>query len=421
MAADRGSRRGGRGEEMEPGVSPAPLEGLRVLDLGWTWAGPYAGMILCDLGADVIKVETSTRIDMLRFSGAFSEGERHPERSAWHGSTNRGKRSLTIDLKQPEGRQLVLELAGICDAAIENFAPRVLPDLGLGYEDLSAANPRLVLLSLSAHGATGPDAEYIAYGDHLTYASGLASVIGHPDDSPTPINTFYGDPVAGMFGALALLAAVEEAELTGAGRHLEYSQVEGLLSMIPGCFARRGAGQVVERSADKSPSSAPHGFYRCAGDDAWVAIAVEDDAGWSEVRTLMRAAEIDVTDLDTLDERKSQEAALDAAVTAWTSRLSPWEVTRACQDVGVAAYPMIDSARLVRDLHLHEREFFQWVDHPVMGPSPIPGVVFRVGDDGARVRGPAPLMGEHNEDVLIGLLGLDRREVDRLEREGVVR
>ena len=215
LARDRRSHhRAGRAAVAESGVTGGPLEGTRVLDFGWTWAAPYCGMILTDLGADVIKVETSRRLDMLRFSGACADGVHDSERSGWYSATNRGKRSITIDMKHPEGRRLVIDLVAISDAAIENFSPGVLDRLGLGWEDLSAVNPAIVLLSLSAYGATGPEHEYVAYGDHLGYASGFASVIGHPDDGPTPINTFYGDPVAGMYGALAVVAALEERELT---------------------------------------------------------------------------------------------------------------------------------------------------------------------------------------------------------------
>ena len=296
----------------------------------------------------------------------------------------------------------------------------MLPGLGLGFEDLTAANERFVLLSLSAYGSTGPEKDYVAYGDHLTYASGLASIIGHPDDGPTPINTFYGDPVAGMNGAMAVLAALEESERTGQGRHLEYSQVEGLLSMIPGPLARRSAGHDVERLVDKSATMAPHGFYRCAGDDAWVAVAVEDDNRWAALRALLRGAGAVVDDLPTLGERKAQEAALDAVVSAWTAVLSPWEVTNRCQDVGVAAYPMMTVARIAWDAHLRERGFLVWTNHPVSGPTPVPGVLFRVGDGGAQVRGHAPMVGEHNEEVIVGLLGVTPERYAQLVADGAV-
>lgn len=400
-----------------------PLDGVRVLDLGWTWAGPYAGMILTDLGADVIKVESTLKIDVLRWSGAFADGLRHPERGGYYAACNRGKRSVTINLKHPEGRQLVLDLAAISDLALENFAPRVLPQLGLGWDDLRTVNPRLVMLSMSAYGASGPETEYVAYGDHLLYASGMTSIIGHPDDPPTPIGTYYGDPVAGMFGALGLVAALDERDRTGVGQHLEYAQVHGLVAMMPGAMMSAASGAEVPRLVDKSTTASPHGFYRCAGDDAWVAIAVEDDAQWTRLRSLLVHAAVDIGAVEshaTVAGRKADEAAVDAAVGVWTATHSPWQVTTACQAIGVAAYPLMNAARLAWDLHLRERDFFQWVDHPVMGPGPLTGVTFRMSGDGARVRGRAPMMGEHNEEVFLGLLGLSRARYEALVAAGAI-
>jgi benzylsuccinate CoA-transferase BbsF subunit len=403
-----------------PFMADGPLAGIRVLDLAWTWAGPFASMILCDLGADVVKVESTGRVDVLRLSGAFSDNLRDYERSGYHTACNRGKRSVSLDLKHPDGRQLVLDLARISDVAVENFSPGVLDRLGLGWDDLSAQNPALVMLSSSAYGATGPEHDYVAYGDHLLYASGMTSVIGHPDDPPTPMGTFYGDPVAGMFGALTILAAVAERDRTGRGQHVEYSQVEGLLATMPGPLMATSAGDAVPRLVDKSPAMSPHGFYRCAGDDAWVAIAAEDDDAWSALRALLAVDGVDTPTWPALDERKADEAAVDAAVNRWTGARSPWQVTTACQDVGVAAFPLMSAPRLVWDHHLHARGFFEWVAHPVQGPAPIPGVVFRVGDGGARVRGPAPTLGQHNEEIVMGLLGVDRARYEALIASGAI-
>ncbi len=398
----------------------SPLSGVRVLDLGWTWAGPFAGMLLTDLGADVIKVESGQRIDVLRWSGSFADGVRDYERSGYNNSCNRGKRSVTIDLKHPDGRQLVLDLVARCDVVIENFSPRVLPALGLGWDDLAAANPGLVMVSLSAYGSSGPESSYIAYGDHLMYASGMTSVTGHPDDPPTPIGTFYGDPVAGIYGALAVLAALAEKDRTGLGQHLEYAQVEGLVSMMPGALMAASRGDDVPRPVDKSPDLAPHGFYRCAGDDTWVAVAVEDDNRWMALRAVLLASGHHVDELPTLAARKANEDSLDEVLQAWTASRSPWQVTTACQAVGVAAFPLMNAARLLWDHHLHQRDFFAWVEHPVTGPGPIPGVLFRVGEEGARVRGSAPLLGHHNEEVFCGLLGLTADRYRQLVASGAI-
>jgi len=248
----------------------------------------------------------------------------------------------------------------------------------------------------------------------------MTAATGHPDDPPTPIGTFYGDPVAGIYGALGLLAALHERDRTGVGRHLELAQVEGILSMMPGPLMQASIGDTPLRSGDKSPLMAPHGFYRCAGQDTWVAIAVEDDARWADLRSLLRSAGHTPDEWSTLRARKAEEVELDRVVSGWTASLSPWQVTTSCQSAGVAAYPMMDAARLAWDHHLHQRDFFQWVEHPVTGPGPIPGVVFRVGDGGARVRGPAPTIGQHNEEVLCGLLGLTPDRYRQLVDSGAI-
>jgi benzylsuccinate CoA-transferase BbsF subunit len=402
------------------GTRDAPLAGVRVVDLGWSWAGPYAGMLLAGLGADVVKVESTRQVDVLRFSGAFADGVRHHDRSGFFHAANAGKRSCTIDLKHPRGRELLLELVRRSHVVVENFTPRVLPSLGLGWSDLSAANPAVVLLSMCGYGSTGPDARYLAYGDHLLFASGLASVTGFDADPPTPIGTFYGDPVAGTYGALAVLAALAEAERTGRGRHLEYAQVEGLVSLIPTAVMRASAGTPVPRLGDRSAQTSPHGFHRCQGEDVWVAVACRDDRDWAALAGLLAADGVVVPDVPTVAGRLARDDEVAAAVSSWTATRSADQVVAACQAAGVPAHRLMDARDLVFDAHLAARRFFTVADHPVMGAGAICGLPFRVGEHGARQRGTAPLLGQHDTEVLVDVLGLSPGEVDDLVAAGVV-
>jgi crotonobetainyl-CoA:carnitine CoA-transferase CaiB-like acyl-CoA transferase len=397
-----------------------PLSGVRVIDMGWSWAGPYGGMILADLGAEVIKLESAHRIDILRWSGAFTDMVRHHERSGYYTACNRGKLSATLNLKDDAAKELLLRLVETADALIENFAPRVLPGLGLGADVLQARNPKLVVLSMSGYGATGPERDNLSYGDHLLHASGIASVTGHPDDPHTKIGTFYGDPVGGMYGALSIIAGLAERDRTGKGVRLELSQLEGLISLIPAHMLRASAGASEPRSADKVADMCPHGFYRCIGQDAWVSIAVRSDVEWDALRALLIAANVDAPIGETLAERKAEEDAIDAAVSAWTGQRSPWEVVRACQAHGIAAYPVQSAPRLLYDDHLHAREFFQWVNRPINGPGPIPGVTFRIAGGGSAVRGYAPLLGEHNDYVWRDVVGLPEDEYNDLRARQVI-
>jgi benzylsuccinate CoA-transferase BbsF subunit len=387
-------------------ATAAPLSGVRVLDMGWSWAGPYAGMILADLGAEVIKLESLARIDVLRRSAPFADEIADHERGGYYTACNRGKLSASLNLKHPDARELVLQLVEISDVVIENFAPRVLPQLGLGTDAMLGRCPRSIVLSMSGYGANGPEQDYLSYGDHLLHASGFAAITGAEADPDTKVGTFYGDPVGGMYGALAILMALEERERTGRGQRLELSQLEGLVSLIGEPLLRTSLGDVVPRSADKSTTMCPHGFYRCEGIDAWVAIAVRDDDDWHAFTQLLRAADIDPPDALHVADRLLLSDEIDAMVMAWVSNRSPWQVVDACQGAGVPAYPVQSARQLLWDEHLAARRFFAYVHHPVVGPSPLPGVTFRIGGEGARVRSPAPLLGEHNKYVFQHLLGM---------------
>jgi crotonobetainyl-CoA:carnitine CoA-transferase CaiB-like acyl-CoA transferase len=397
----------------------APLDGIRVLDLGRSWSAPFAAMVLADLGADVIKVESTTRVDVLRYSSAFVDGVRDLERSGYNLACNRGKRSVTLDLKHPAGRELLLRLVDVSDALLENFSVDVMHRLGLGPDVLLERNPGLVMVSLSGYGATGPDRSFLSYGDHLLHASGFTSLTGAPDDPYTKLSTFYGDPVGGLYGALGVLAGIAEREHGRTGRWLDLSQLEGLISMLPREVIATSLGDPPQRRIDKSDRHCPHGFYRCVGDDTWVAIAVADDRAWARLRAELVGSGIDVPPLEDFAARKGAEVAVDAALDAYAGIRSPWEVADACRRAGVAAQPVLSTARLLWDDHLAARGFFAWVHRPVTGPGPLPGPIFRMGASGSKVRGYAPLLGEHRRAVMAGLLGLDDDELTRLERDGV--
>jgi crotonobetainyl-CoA:carnitine CoA-transferase CaiB-like acyl-CoA transferase len=396
-----------------------PLAGIRVLDMGWSWSAPFAGMVLADLGAEVIKLESARRIDILRWSGAFADGVRSFERSGYYLACNRGKLSATLNLKDVRGTQLALRLIERSDVVLENFAPRVLPGLGLGPEVMLEHNPGLVMVSLSGYGADGPWSSHISYGDHLLHASGFSSLTGAPEDRYTKLGTFYGDPVGGLYATLAVLAGLRLRERSGRGMWFDLSQLEGLISMLPSAVIAASGGNPPRRTPDKSASMCPHGFYRCLGDDTWIALAAADDDQWVTLRSMISPYGADIPPLNTLGQRHDNEARVDAFVSSWTARRSPWEVTWACQRAGIAAYPVQSTARMMWDDHLAAREFFSWVHRPVTGPSPLTGTVFKVGD-GAKVRGYAPLLGEHNDQVFGELLGLADDEYAELVASGVI-
>lgn len=400
-----------------PGID---LSGVRVLDMGWSWAGPYGGMVLADLGAEVIKLESGTRLDILRWSGAFADGLRDYERSGYYTSCNRGKKSATLNLKAEGSREVVLDLARNCDVLIENFAPRVMPSLGLSAAELHEVNPGLVVISMAGYGASGPERDFLSYGDHLLHASGFASLTGEEGDPNTKIGIFYGDPVGGMYAALGALAGLRNRQLTGRGVHLQLSQLEGLVSLLPASMMRASLGIKNVRTSQRSAAMHPHGFYRCAGFDTWVSIAVSDDHRWRAVRELLESAGVPVPNAPCLNERLSCRDEIDGALSQYTASRSPWDVTTAFQAVGVAAYPVQSAPRLLWDDHLAEREFFPIVRRPVVGPGPITGPVFRSSDGAVRPRGYAPLLGEHNEYVYRELLGFTEATYNEALQNGLI-
>lgn len=397
-----------------------PLSGLRVLDLGLSWAGPFAGMILADLGADVIKVESGVKLDILRWSGAFADGVRDPERSGFYGACNRGKRSVTLNFKHDRAKELLLDLVETADILIENFAPRVLPSLGLGYEQLRQRNPQLIMVSMSGYGSTGPEGGFVSYGDHLMQASGMASQTGAEGDPPTMIGTFYGDPVGGMYAVSGLLAALTARDQGAGGTWLDLSQLEGLVALQPEALLRSDLGERLIRSASGSREQAPQGYFRCKGPDSWVALAVRNDAEWSALREILAESGVETPVAATLDERREQDPDIVAALAGWTRERSPWQVAEALQSRGIPAYPMIDAPNLMRSQHLAERSFFEWVHHPITGPAPLPGVTLRISGGRSAVRGYAPLLGEHNEEVFVGEIGIDPSEFQQLVAEGAI-
>jgi benzylsuccinate CoA-transferase BbsF subunit len=224
-----------------------------------------------------------------------------------------------------------------------------------------------------------------------------------------------------MFAAMGILAALEERDRgVRGGRWLDLAQLEGLVSLLAVPLLRASLAVPAERSAQHSAAMSPHGFYRCLGQDRWVAVAVRTDDEWRRFRDLLAGDGIDLPEGGTLAERKAAETEIDRAIGTWTASVSPWQVTTACQQRGIAALPVLDSADLLRDVHLHERGHLRWIDRPVTGPGPVPGVVFRLSGGASRVRSYAPLMGEHNEEIFLGLLGLPRDEFDELVATGVI-
>ena len=400
--------------------SPArPLEGVRVLDLTWVWAGPFGSMNLAHLGADVIRVESSVRPDLYRRGPAAPEGvEPSLNTNGMFNQWNQGKRSVGVDLRDPRGIEIVKALVAEVDVVFQNFATGVLERLGLDYDVLKAINPQVILASVSGYGQTGPYREYMGYGPATGPLSGLASASGFPGEGPEETGVAMPDPTAGITAAYAVTAALLRRDETGVGEHLDVTLWEATAALnLDGWMEYALRGTQAERIGNRDPWMAPHGCFPTAGDDEWVTIACTDD-GFAQL------AEIIPGLMDerfaTLASRKHYEDELDAVVSAWTGELDRWYVTGLLQARGIAAFPSFTCKDIIEDPHLNARGFVERLEHPEVGARAHTGIPWRFAERPNGVRMPAPQLGGHTDEVLRDVLGLSDAEIDDLRECGVL-
>ena len=402
------------------------LDGVRVLDLGQVWAGPYAAMLLADQGADVIKVESPTRWDPNRCVAPPGPGRKKDwwNTCAYFQEYSRNKRSLGLELAHPRGREVLAALVRWADVVIENYRAGVLDHLGIGYDWLRAQREDVILVSMAAFGQTGPDHARPGYGPVMEQLSGLASLTGRGDGRPQlAIGYAYGDPVAAAAAAAASLAAHLHRRRTGRGQHVDLAQFDVLVAMIGEAFVEWSlTGSEPQQEGNRRPGCAPHGVYRCVGDDHWVAIAVETDAQWRGLRRAMQDPEwARDPALDTADARFARCAELDERLSAWTRRQRKTEVFQRCLAEGVPAAPVQrTNDELLEDPQLRSRGFYERVKHPAGGEWSMHGWEWRPADAGRCVRRLAPDFGSGNETILREVAGLSDAEIAALEDEGVI-
>jgi crotonobetainyl-CoA:carnitine CoA-transferase CaiB-like acyl-CoA transferase len=397
-----------------------PLGGIRIVDLSMGWAGPLATRHLADLGADVIKVESCERFDWWRSWEATPEwiADDGAEKSVQFNVMNRGKRAITLDLEDPEGRALLLRLVAGADAVIENFSAGVLPKLRLDYPELVKVNPQLVMLSMPAFGASGPWHHFRAYGSTVEHASGLPHLNGAADDPPAMHHVAYGDPVGGLNGAAALLTALRHRLRTGEGQFVDLSQAESLFPLaIHGILEQSATGQPPPRLGNDSRWYAPHGVYPCAGEDAWINLQVFDESQWLALRTVAGAA---LAGFGDLADRLARRDELNVVVSAWTQEFEPGPLAARLQQAGVPAAEVRSAGALLDDPHLAARDYWQWLDRAVVGRQPNPSAAYRASGAPFAIRSPAPTLGQHNEAVLGELLGLSSAQLAGLEARGII-
>ena len=400
-----------------PGARDLPLSGLRVIDLTAWWAGPVSASLLASLGAEVIHVESIGRLDGMRMTGGMvaSKVDDWWEFGGHFQQSNVNKLGLTLDLTDPDGLDLLKRLIAVSDVVIENYTPRVLDNFGLDWEAIRQINERTILVRMPAFGLTGPWRDNTGFAQTMEQITGLAWLTGHPDDQPR-IQRGPCDPLAGTHAAFALLVALRSREATGRGSHVEATMVEGALNAASEQLIEFTAyGNLMAREGNRSPYAAPQGLYPTA-DGEWLALSVETDEQWQALR--------DAAGL-TIDPgghwaRRDAHDAIDAELAPWIAERGRDDLIDTLIAVGVPVGAVRDPRR--QSLHPHQtaRGFYETVTHPVAGENPLASMPWRYASVDRWIRTPAPVVGEHNRQILAGALGLDDAELARLEAASVI-
>ena len=401
-----------------------PFAGLRVVDLGTFWAGPYCTMYLGALGADVIKVESIRRPDGFRFSGARPEmGVDWYERSGVFAGTNLNKRDVTLELTTDDGRALLRRLIEGADIVLENFSARVVEQFELGYEQVRAINPDVIMVRMPGFGLVGPWRDYVGWAMVIEQATGMASVTGPPSRPMHPGGP--ADPVIGMHAAVAVQAALEHRARHGEGQLIEVAQLETGANLTAELVVEWSAHErAVPRRGNRDPHAAPQGVYPCRpGDEGpeWVAITVADDAQWPAFAAVVAGdGWVDDATLRTAEGRRARHDQVDEAVTAWARPQAVHDAVAQLSSIDVPAARVLTVPRMFDDPQLVARRYYVPLDHPRTGPRRYPGWPMRFSFTPDQHRAGAPTMGEHNAEILGAELGLSDAELARLTRDGVI-
>lgn len=388
-----------------------PLEGIRVVEFTTAWVGPECGYMLGQMGAEVIKIENPSLPDYWRRSPAFADDKRGVNRSGIWAGINRGKKDVVLDLKKAENVEIIKKLIKISDIVVTNFAPRVMDSLGLGYSVLKEIKPGIIMMAASGYGATGPDRECVAFGHVLEAYSGMTSVLGNRGGPPMQCGTTVSDHTGAITACFAILVALYHRMLTGEGQYIDLSEVEGVVAILPDMVLDYVMnGRIQGPRGNRDEVMAPHGCYRCQGDDKWVAIAVRTDEEWRSLCQAMDKPKLaeDKRFIDGFARLQNQDE-IDAIISEWTKDLTHIDVMNLLQKISVAAGPVYNGEEIYKDPHLRDRNFFVEHEHPEVGKRELPGVFARFSDTPMRINGRDPLFGEHTDWLIKELLAKEAK------------
>ncbi|MXZ76789.1 MAG: CoA transferase, partial [Acidimicrobiia bacterium] len=411
----------------DPGPAPSPrlartepslpLAGLRVCDLATFWAGPVASCLFSALGADVIKVESIQRPDGMRFASGLTRDDLWEWSPVTHGA-NTGKRSVTLDLSSDDGLAQVKRLVEMSDIVIENYSPRVVENFGLDWEEVHRLNPNAIMVRMPAFGLTGPWRDRTGFAMTIEQASGLAFLTGDPEGRPL-VPRGMCDQLGGMHAVFATLLALEHRAQTGEAQLVEVPLIEaGLNAAAEQVIEWSAYGQLLQRQGNRSPYAAPQGIYAATGEDRWVVISVDQDAQWPALASLI--GRDNWAEWASRDERHAHHDEIDAAISAWVAERKRDDAVDELLAAGVPAAPVITGRESIDNPQLAARGHQQWMDHVVVGAVPYPSFPGRFNGQYHLLGRPAPTLGEHNQEILRDVLGLDEAEIARLAEAKVI-
>lgn len=399
-----------------PERTGAALEGLKILDFMWVMAGPAGSRVLADYGANIVRIDSEARLDTARTLQPFRDDEGLPDNTALYSNMNAGKRGLALDLSKPEARDVVHDLVRWADVVLESFSPKAMKGFGYDYQSLRTIKPDLVMLSSCIMGQTGPYTSLAGYGTMAAAISGFFEITGWPDRPPSGPFGAYTDYTSPRFLVAAVMAAVEHHRRTGQGQYIDFSQGEAALQQLTPLLLDWSVNRrMQERLGNRDHIHAPHGVFRSAGDDEWVAIAVTSDSQWRSLCQLIGGplAEPGIDQL-TVDQRRERQDELEKLIEAWTSRYTKAAAMEACVEAGVPAHQVQGTHEALVDPQLAHRQHFIEVGHPTQGTTWIENTRFHLSRTPAEVNYGGPTWGEHGWEILSDELGYDADRIAEL-------
>ncbi len=400
----------------DPNFKNGPLADLRVLELGTLLAGPFCGQILGDMGAEIIKIEPPNQGDPMRAWGRQKAGEP----SLWWPVVGRNKKAITLDMRQAEGQNLLKELVKKADFVLENFRPGTMEKWGCGYEDLAKINPRIIMIRVSGFGQTGPYSHQAGFGAIGEAMGGLRYVVGDPSTPPSRMGISIGDELAAVHAAIGALSALHYREKTGRGQVVDSAIYEAVLNMMESLVTEYDkTGYIRERTGAILPNVAPSNVYPT--NDGLVLIAANQDTVFARLCEAMGKPEM-AKDTRYINHqaRGANQKELDEKVGAWTSTLTTKDVLKLMDSYGVPAGQIYRAPEMLEDPHFKAREAIVTTKHPYFGDLKMQNVAPKLSQTPGSIRAPAPELGQHNDEIYGGLLGLDAARLTALRAAKVI-